>query len=888
MRILTVSAHYPPNFVSGGTLQPQRISQGLRDRGHDVSVYAGWIGDRPPLESWADTDETGMAVRWIVSSPWIGWSDERNWLNPAVTDHFAAHVAALKPDIVHFHALQSFGAGLLPAARAAGARVVVTMHDFWWLCSRQFLVSPDLVPCSLVVEAGTCPCEVDVAWRRHRAASLATLLESADLVLAPSASATRVLAANGVAPGRLRVDENGLPVEVVAELVSPTRRSSEHGPTRISSGDGPVRMLYAGGPNVMKGVGVLVDAARRLAAVPGWRVSGYGVQEYLDKSGESVEGLAIDVLAPFDPADLGAVLAAHDVLVLPSVMRETHSLLTREALAAGLPVVCTDTLGPEEVVTHGANGLVVPAADAAALAGAMERLATSPDLLAELRLGATEPVAARSIAEQVAGLEVTFAEVLDGSTAAAGTGPDPEVRVDQVDQVDQVDGVARVLFVCGIEGAPLRYRARLPAEALAEVGVASDVRHYRDPELLALGREADVVVFYRVPATVQVLALIDTLHDAGVPCAFDVDDLIFDPAIRDEIPALRLLAPDDAALWLQGVERYRTTLEACDAYIGSTAMLVEHAAALTGLPAHRFDNGVGLTLARRCDDELRRDRQPGPLRIGYLSGTTTHDEDWFHVEPAVTEVLDRHPDIELWLGGHLPESAALTRFGARVVRLPFVSWLELPAVLRDLDVNLSPLAPGSRFNEAKSAIKWLEAALCATPTVASPTLPFREAITDGDTGLLAGDHEQWVAALDLLLTDESTRRRIGGLARRRALLDWSPALQGERYRAILAEVIAARPRPPRTVASSWAPVALDEPAMPVSLEPYPADDATSPRYASTVATTVGPEDPRSPGRALDRVIELARRGVASARNDGIGPAARKAGAKVRSRYGSRP
>ena len=74
MRILTVSAHYPPNFVSGGTLQPQRISQGLRARGHDVSVYAGWIGDRPPLESWADTDETGMPVRWIVSSPWIGWS----------------------------------------------------------------------------------------------------------------------------------------------------------------------------------------------------------------------------------------------------------------------------------------------------------------------------------------------------------------------------------------------------------------------------------------------------------------------------------------------------------------------------------------------------------------------------------------------------------------------------------------------------------------------------------------------------------------------------------------------------------------------------------------------------------------------------------------------
>jgi glycosyltransferase involved in cell wall biosynthesis len=873
MHILTVSAHYPPNFVSGGTLQPQRISRGLRARGHEVSVYAGWIGDRPPLESWAEADETGMDVRWIVSSPWIGWADECNWNNPAVTEHFQAHVEALKPDVVHFHALQSLGAGLLPVAHATGAKVVVTMHDFWWLCSRQFLVSPDLVPCSLVTDAGSCPCEVDSAWRCRRAASLATLLEAADLVLAPSASATRVLAANGVAPHRLRVDENGLPAEVVAELIATDR------PVRVTDPDQPMRLLYAGGPNVMKGVSVLIEATRRLADVPGWRVSGYGVQEYLDQAGESVDGLPFDVLAPFDPAELSTVLAAHDVLVLPSVMRETHSLLTREALAAGLPVVCTDTLGPEEVVTDRANGLVVPAADAGALASAIERLVSSPDLLRQLQAGAAEPVPARSLSQQVEGLEATFGELVSGNLTdhSASDPPTPSITL------------SRVLFVCGIEGAPLRYRARLPAEALAEIGIASDVRHYRDPELLELGERADVVVFYRVPATVQVLALIDAFHGAGIACAFDVDDLIFDPDVRDEIPALRLLPPDEAALWLQGVERYRTTLEACDAFIGSTAMLVDHATELTGLPAYQFDNGVGLPLARRCDDELRRPRRPGPLRIGYLSGTTTHDEDWFSVEPAVIEVLDRHPDIELWLGGHLPDSAALTRFGPRLVRLPFLPWLDLAAVLRDLDVNLSPLAPGSRFNEAKSAIKWLEAALCATPTVASPTGPFRRAIDDGDTGLLAANRQQWVDGIELLLTDESVRGRIGSLARRRALLDWSPARQGQRYQDILATVVAAGPifRPP-TIAP-WIAVALDEPAMAHSLEPYPdgidePDTALAP--GERLDTSQGRPD-RGVGGVVDRLTSLGRRGRNRVRSDGMAAAARALMTKVRSRYGLR-
>ena len=134
---------------------------------------------------------------------------------------------------------------------------------------------------------------------------------------------------------------------------------------------------------------------------------------------------------------------------------------------------------------------------------------------------------------------------------------------------------------------------------------------------------------------------------------FDVDDLIFDPSIADEIPALRLLPADEAALWLEGVSRYRTTMEACDAYIGSTQGLVEHARRAVGIDAHLFENGVGIAIGVASDIALRRERAPGPLRVGYFSGTTTHDADWRHVERGIVAVLEDHPQAELWLGGHL-------------------------------------------------------------------------------------------------------------------------------------------------------------------------------------------------------------------------------------------
>jgi glycosyltransferase involved in cell wall biosynthesis len=353
-------------------------------------------------------------------------------------------------------------------------------------------------------------------------------------------------------------------------------------------------------------------------------------------------------------------------------------------------------------------------------------------------------------------------------------------------------------------------------------GVHSDVRHYRDPDVADLAARADVVVAYRVPATHQALELIARCRDEGRPVIFDVDDLIFDPAIAAEIPALRLLPADEAALWLEGVSRYRTTMEACDAYIGSTLGLVEHARHVVGIDAHLFENGVGVATGVASDIALRRARRAGPLRVGYFSGTTTHDDDWRHIEASVVAVLEDHPDVELWLGGHLqPTDEVIGRLGARGRRLPFVPWHRLPDTLRDLDVNLAPLQPGSRFNDAKSAIKWLEAALVATPTIASPSAPFCDAIDDGSTGWLADDPDDWAACLDRALRDGDRRDLVAARARRAALLRWSPHRQGDHYLDILGQVLAQPSS--RQPSPTWTPVALDEPPLPVRtrLEPYP-------------------------------------------------------------------
>ena len=264
---------------------------------------------------------------------------------------------------------------------------------------------------------------------------------------------------------RLAVDENSLPAALAADRPSP----------EVDADTRALRLVYTGGPNPLKGVHVLLDAAEELAATPGWRLIAYGAEPYLETSGRSVAGLPVELVPAFDPAAAEAVYGGADVVVIPSVMRETFSLVAREALTRGVPVVCTDTLGPEEVVEHEGNGLIVPAADPDALARAIRRLVLEPDLLPRLRAGCGR-VSVRTARDQLDGLEAIYARITASPALTGPLGPAAPAAA------PTEPTISRVLFVGGIDGAPLRYRARLPAEGLGLVGVATDVVHYRDPD----------------------------------------------------------------------------------------------------------------------------------------------------------------------------------------------------------------------------------------------------------------------------------------------------------------------------------------------------------------------------------------------------------------------
>ncbi|MGW8065748.1 glycosyltransferase family 4 protein [Streptomyces ziwulingensis] len=161
-------------------------------------------------------------------------------------------------------------------------------------------------------------------------------------------------------------------------------------------------LLAVGSLDPHRGYDVLLDAAhawRRLDPVPLVVVAGEGpLRPQLQRRIEDEE-LPVVLIGSRD--DVGDLLAAADLALLPS-RREARSVLAQEALAARLPLVASDVGGIPELVGDGAE--LVPAGDAAALAGAVVRLLDDPGRLAELtdrgvRQAATWPTEDETVAQ---------------------------------------------------------------------------------------------------------------------------------------------------------------------------------------------------------------------------------------------------------------------------------------------------------------------------------------------------------------------------------------------------------------------------------------------------------------------------------------------------------
>lgn len=155
---------------------------------------------------------------------------------------------------------------------------------------------------------------------------------------------------------------------------------------RATYGESPL-LLFAGRLRHYKGVDVLIRAMRQVPDAQALIV-GVGPEEASCRMLTQEMGLThrVHFLGEVSDEALAVLYQAAHIFVLPSTNRaEMFGIVQIEAMASGLPVICTELgTGTSYVNRHEETGLVVAPNDPAELAQAINRLVQEPDLRRQL------------------------------------------------------------------------------------------------------------------------------------------------------------------------------------------------------------------------------------------------------------------------------------------------------------------------------------------------------------------------------------------------------------------------------------------------------------------------------------------------------------------------
>lgn len=285
----------------------------------------------------------------------------RHLRTPGETGPFDERLLRLRPDLIHFH---SGAAGWKGARlkRLLGCRIVVSFRDDG----------------------------LDLEDPRAR-----DLPDWADrLVFSSEALRDRGLAL-------------GWPAERTEVLPGPGWSAPASVPAPVREG-GPLRVLSVGSLIWEQGFEHSVHAIAQLRdrGVPAeYRIVGRGDHLVAVAFARHQLGLAeqVRLLHPDGPRQLATELDAADVFLDPAVTDTVSPEPLQAARSLGVPIVAT----PRPGLDDGA-AIAVPRRDPAAIADALERLASDPDLRTRSRAPGGRPEAERSLDEHIRRLEQLY------------------------------------------------------------------------------------------------------------------------------------------------------------------------------------------------------------------------------------------------------------------------------------------------------------------------------------------------------------------------------------------------------------------------------------------------------------------------------------------------
>jgi 1,2-diacylglycerol 3-alpha-glucosyltransferase len=392
MRVAVFQDTWHPK-IDGVVVSTDLFAAELRARGHDVKLV---VPAHPALDRRALDSDVILVDAVPVDFIYPGASLGKFW-SGGLADLFRRW----RPDVLH--SMTEFTLGHWVASYWREKLRVPRVHTFHTLWNEYLFYAP-------LPEA--------VTQRVLRMIADGAVKKRFDAVIAPTDAMRRMLADDWGVTSRIDVLPTGI------RLQSVHGGDAQRFRRRFSIADDERVLLYLGRMGVEKNVELVVEAAAQLRRMgdPKTRLvlAGDGPRGYMERlrALAAERGLVDVVWTGFVQGEAWRdCYAAADVVLFPSVT-ETQGLVVVEALAAGVPVVAVEAMGPACILAGERGGLFSPD-HAAPFAAQVRRLLVDDVLYARKQREALEVAKAYSIEARAAELEAVYERVLGADATRA-------------------------------------------------------------------------------------------------------------------------------------------------------------------------------------------------------------------------------------------------------------------------------------------------------------------------------------------------------------------------------------------------------------------------------------------------------------------------------------
>lgn len=272
---------------------------------------------------------------------------------------------------------------------------------------------------------------------------------------------------------------------------------------------------------------------------------------------------------------------------------------------------------------------------------------------------------------------------------------------------------------------------------------------------------ADLIFISRGGVSKDLLIDLERAKERGVCIVFDIDDYIFDENV---ILSIRHIAQNPKKLSDMQKHARRLSLIASmsDVIITSTYYLAKRARQKFGKPCFVIPNVIKNSISKDASELInkRKTRKTKHIRLGYFSGTKSHEEDFKQIENVIYGLMKDREDIEFLVCGELITDK-FKEFGSRFIKIPLQNYKKMHEYLSTVHVNLAPLELVNIFVHGKSELKIFDAAIYEIPTLASRSDSYSSVIFHGTNGLLCDIEQDWRESIEYLLNNPNEIYRLG-------------------------------------------------------------------------------------------------------------------------------